>query len=144
MTSTALPAAGGRRYEGAGVTVAPAPEGRVAQVSASEVVASVQARYGGLLGAATPHAELMLATDGDFGDSPAGSQSFEDRLAWVVTYAGTKAHPLGGLTMTPERRDAIAAALDCETVFVVDARTGEVLAFFQTCGPAGKVSGRGG
>lgn len=111
-------------YWGFGVRTYPAPPGTPAALTAQDALAAPDVRDWG--GSAT--ADLRLVSTGDFGceSHPTGVVR---RPGWVVTVHGT----------TPVRRGPPGPppadpAPTCDSVVIVDARTGALLSNFQACG----------
>lgn len=115
-----------------GIVVVPASNTTHAGLSAGEAISTFEESQGTPQSSSAPRTELMLATDGRFGFED-DTSTFSDRLAWVVSYAGTPAILRGGTNITESQREAIRADSNCTTTGIVDAETGDVLAEFQIC-----------
>jgi hypothetical protein len=113
-------------YIGFGVRTYPAPAGTPTTVTVEDVLAGSDVRSWGP--GSSPETELRLVTTGDFGceSNPTGVVR---QPGWVVTIHGTTPVP-GGPPGTPKPDPA----LKCDSVVIIDARTGALLLNSQACG----------
>lgn len=122
---------GGTHYEGVGIDVTPPPPGAKAAVTADAALASLLKSQRLDVDLKPASEVLLLATDGDFG-LPEQKSTFVDRLSWVITLANI-APDVRGPAMTDEEHRQIVDSVTCDNTGVVDADSGDVLAYFQIC-----------
>lgn len=122
----------GERFESKGIYLVRPDSSAEVSVGVDDAIDAVH-EYGPVDRSKRPtRAELMLATDGDFGGSTDVS-SFKNRLAWVVTFGGMRADLHGPSSLSDETRQQMIDAMVCENTGIVDAADRKVLAYFQTC-----------
>ncbi|SDR76430.1 hypothetical protein [Actinopolymorpha singaporensis] len=127
--------AGGRRYEGIGIELAPAPADSAPRISSAEAIRTFEATWGLRWHShVPPDADLMTATNGVFHFDPgpglAFATTFTNRLVWVLTWRGV--HPLlrKASSRTPYGQDYGEAGLVDGTA-IFDAQTAELLAVLE-------------
>lgn len=122
---------GGTHYEGVGIDVTSAPSGAKATVTAQAALILMLKNQGLDLSLKPQTEVLMLATDGDFG-LPEQKNTFVDRLSWIMTFVSV-APDVRGPSMTDAEHQQIVDSVTCKNTGVVDANSGDALAYFQIC-----------